>query len=186
MQATKSIATGDKIYFFRAGDAFTVPEAGTCGSGDKPAGTDPKWINLGVVKSHDDAHANEQVQEVMAPIGNSGILGLKKKVFTKIGLDLKFVTSEVSPLAMQAFYRTGNLDNTSAQFTPLISAPPEGWLKVQRYDQDGTAHLIMDAYVQLDVTGGMKSGDGTLVEPEWTASVLSAAFTDTNNNAAAI
>jgi hypothetical protein len=92
-------------------------------------------------------------------------------------MEFKFTTNEMTRLAAQCFYRSQDLNDASTYLNPLSQVPPKGWLLVQRFDQDGQEHIVAQLWVRLKCTGGMKSGDGTVLQPEWSALVL----WDTNN-----
>lgn len=180
---TKSIATGDYVFFFPEDKAFTVPEAGVSSKTAKPGAADEGWVGLGNVETNDPQQMGEKEEEVWGPTGQKGVLSLREIITTKQGLEFKITVNEVSPLAMQCFYRTEELDADSEQFNPLSAVPPNGWLKIQRFDQKGGAHLVMDVWCRLKCTGGHKSGDGSLIRPEFSAvvsySTLNVASLDT-------
>lgn len=171
MLAQSFIATGDYIFFFREGDAFTSPTAGTCSVSSKPGPLDVGWISLGIIGEHEDKPDGVKKEEVWGPTGASGLLTKQRNVITKIGLAFDFTCEEVTPLAIQAFYFSGNLNpnNTwgATQFNQMSGAPPHGWMKVQRYDQNANPVFVMDQWGLLEVTGGMKSGEGSLIKPQF-------------------
>jgi hypothetical protein len=174
----KSIATGDFVYFFREGDAFTLPTpGGTVSRTAQIPSTDPLdegWLvrKIGNVESLEPKLVDDDEVKVMGPAGETGLITTRDVVQVKQGLEFDFTTNEMTRLAAQCFYRTQNLSNASTYFNPLSSVPPKGWLLVQRYDQEGQEHVIFLAWARLKCTGGMKSGDGSLIKPTWNALVL--------------
>lgn len=167
--ATLAIAT--HAFFFREGDAFTVPSAGTCGVNAKPGAADPKWISLGTIENFEDAISDEEEKKVWAP--TPGHLQVKDIITTKQGMTFKLTSNDLSPLAVEAFYRTSQkLDGTSTQFNPLSAVPRKGWLKLQRYDHNDILRFAIDLWVRLKVTGGIKGGNGDLIMPEFEAELL--------------
>jgi hypothetical protein len=165
MDATKIIATGDYLF-------FAIAATGTSSALIKPAANDAAWITLGVVESHEDKLDDEKEEKIFAPQGTTGVLTIKDTVVTKQNLEFVFTTGELTPLALQAFYRTLNLTTASTQFNPLSGNVPKGWLKVQRYAQDGVAAFVADLWGRLKVTGGMKSGDGSIIKPAFSHLLL--------------
>jgi hypothetical protein len=173
LTTVRTMALGCHAFFWREGDAFTIPEEGTAGVNSKPGAEDPLWPDkgVGVIESFEDAIADEDEKKVYQPA--PGHLVIKDVIMVKQGMTLKFTTNEVSPLALEAFYRTSQkLDLDSAQFNPLSEVPRKGWLKIQRYDHEDTLVVVLDAWVRLKVIGGMKGGDGNLVLPEFEAYML--------------
>ena len=73
---------------------------------------------------------------------------------------------------MQLFYRTQALAAAAAFFNPLSGVPPRGFLLIQRYDQYTVLHMVGLGWVRIKCTGGMKSGDGSVLMPEFTANLL--------------
>src|SRR5437867_13369495 len=123
---------GSHAFFFRDGDAYTVPGAGTASRTAKPGATDPQWIYLGIIEEASDQLEDNEI-EVYAP--SPGRLRLWDIINTKDKLGFKFTTSELGPLALETLYRTLPLTSASTQFNPLEGNTKKGWLKLQRYDQ---------------------------------------------------
>lgn len=170
--SVKSIATGDFVYFFREGDA--LEDLSLCSRTNVPATDEDGWLDrlIGNVESFEPTQTDDEEVKIMAPAGQTGVIVTKDVIQVKQGLELKFTTNEMSRLAAQCFYRTQDLNDASTLFNPLSAVPPKGWLLVQRFDQDGQEHLILQCWVRLKSTGGMKGGDGSVLKPEWNALVL--------------
>lgn len=172
----KTLALGAHAFFFREGDAFTLPGPGGNAAADaKPDADDDGWIDVGTIESFEDSIADEDEKKVYRPA--PGHLVVKDVITTKQGMEFKFTSNELGPLALEAFYRTTQkLDGTSTQFNPLSGVPRKGWLKLQRYDHEDNLVLVADLWVRLKVTGGMKGGNGDLVMPEFSAYLLYSAL----------
>ncbi len=167
------MALGCHAFFWREGDDYTLLAPGVAGKDSKPDATDPDWVNrsLGVIESFDDSITDEEEKKLYQPA--PGHLVIQAVITTKQGMMFKMTSNEVTPLALEAFYRTSQkLDLTSAQFNPLSAVPRKGWLKLQRYDHDDNLVIVLDGWVRLKVTGGMKSGDGNILMPEFEAYLL--------------
>jgi len=160
-------------FFMRVGDAFTLPAPGVAGRDSKPDGADPAYIDIGTVEEWEPDFGGGTDQEVWRP--NPGVLQLHDVRETKAKLTIKWTVGQVSPLILESFYRTSqNLDEASAQFSPGFGALRRGWLHFDCYDQDtNDFRLSFDLFGRLKVTGGMKTGDGTIVKPTCELLVLS-------------
>lgn len=160
---------GTHAFFFRNGDAYTVPGAGTCGRESKPGAADPAWIDLGVIEESSDNLDDSKI-EVYRP--GPGRLRLWDVLSTKDKLMVKFTCSELGPLAVETLYRTLALTEASSQFNPLEGVVKKGWLKIQRYDQADAQRVILDLFVMLSISGDLNFGGGELVKPQFEAMVL--------------
>jgi hypothetical protein len=159
---------GTHIFFFRDGDAFTVPAVGTAGRNAKPGATDPKWIDLGVIEDSEDQRESEDIK-IFAP--SPGRIRKYDVIESKDELKLSFTTKEASPLVLEVLYKTLPLDGASAQFNPLEGQTKKGWVKAQRYGQDDQQRLVLDVFVRLKITNAVKMG-GALLEATFEAEVL--------------
>lgn len=168
---TRTLALATHAFFFREGDAFLLPDpGGFCAVDAKPDADDVSWINPGTIEEAEDSITDEDEKAVWKPV--PGHLVKSDLITLKQGLEFKFTTNEMSPLSLEAFYRTSQkLDEDSTQFNPLSAVPRKGWLKLQRYDHEDNETLVADLWVRLKITGGMKTG-ASLVMPEWTATLL--------------
>lgn len=158
--------------FFRAGDTYTDPApGGTAGPNAKPAATDTGWLDLGTVETWEMTITDEEDKIVWAP--SPGRL-LKKDVITvKQGLQVRLTTNELTPQALELFFRTSEeLTTSSTSFTPLGIVPRKGWLEITTYNQDDAEIIQLSVWCRLRVTGGMRGGNGELIMPEYTADVL--------------
>ena len=166
----KARILGSHLYFFREGDAFTLPAPGTCGVDAKPDGDDPAYLDVGPVEDWEDDISGGQELEVWRP--SPGRLALKDIIEVKEKLTLKFTTGEMTALAFESFYRSNNaLASLAGQFNPLAGPLRKGWLHGQRYDHEDTLVFTFDLWCRLKVTGGIKSG-GELVRPSFEAVAL--------------
>lgn len=172
--SVKAVAVGAFAYFFRDGDLIedASPSSRTNIPETDPA--DAGWLLrlIGNIESFEDVINDDNEQKIKGPAGQSGVIVTRDVVQTGAELELKFTTNEMTRLAAQCFYRTQNISEAAVTANPLSSPPPKGWLLIQRYDQDGQAHLVGLVYCRLKVTGGFKGGDGNIVKPEWSALVL--------------
>ncbi len=167
---TRAMALATHAFFAREGDAFTTPAPGTVGRNDKPDADDDVWIEPGTIEESEDSIVDEDEVKLWKP--SPGHLVPNDIITLKQGLQIKFTTNEMSPLAVEAFYRTSQLlDESSEVFNPLSSVPRKGWLKLQRYTERDEAQLVLDVWGRLKVTGGMKMG-GAIIKPEFEFYVL--------------
>ncbi len=164
-------ALGKHGWFFREGDAYTEPSAGTCAAESKPDAEDPAYIDIGAIEDWEDDVSGGQDVEVWRP--SPGRLVLKDVLEIKPKFTAKFTTGEMGPLAVESFYRTSQkLDGSSVQFNPLSGRLRKGWFHSQLYSQDDVLISSMDLWGRLKCTGGIKSSDGSLVKPTWELLVL--------------
>jgi len=170
-----ALALGSKIigtyaFFFRDGDAYTVPGAGTTAREDKPGATDPAWIDLGIIEDAKD-NLEQEEKEIFKPV--PGRLALWQILRTKAKLKLTFTASELCAFAIELGYRSEKLTAASTQFNPLSGdLSRQGWLKCQRYDGDNNAVLVLDAFVDIKLTGDLDYGGSEIIKPTYEAMVL--------------
>lgn len=171
MLVTREMAVGSHAWIFREGDAFTVPEAGTANANSLPGAEDAGWISTGNIEDWEDSITDEEEKAVWTP--TPGHLVMSRLITTKQGMQFKFTTNQLTPIAIESFYRTDTkLDEDGYQFNPLSRVPRSVWLKIQRYSEEDNLVLAMDVFVQLKASGGMKGGGGNLIMPEFTAKLL--------------
>jgi hypothetical protein len=96
----------------------------------------------------------------------------KDVITTKQDLELTFKSNTLTVIAQQLMYRTQTLAANAGFYNPLSGVPVRGFLLIQRYDQNNVLHQVGLLWVRIKATGGMKSGDGNLVMPEFAANVL--------------
>ena len=162
---------GKHAWVFRDGDPFTVPAPGTAGAESKPDATDPAYIDIGAIEDWEDDVSGGQDQEVWRP--SPGRLVLKDVLEIKAKFMCKFTTGDLSPFALEAFYRTSQkLTSASTQFNPMSAKLRKVWFHTQLYDQDDNLRLSLDLYGRIKVTGGIKSNEGALLKPTWELLVL--------------
>jgi len=165
---TGSIIVGNHAFFFRDGDAFTLPAPGTTSRSVKPGATDPVWVDMGIIDSIGVTHARDE-REVFAP--TPGQLRLYDVIETKRKMEFKMACEEMSPLAFELLFGTLKLTSASTQYNPLEGTTKKGWLKVQQYKQDDSLFNTVDVFVQLKVDGEVKFDDN-VVKCNFTALVL--------------
>jgi hypothetical protein len=166
-----SYAMGAHVWLFREGDAFTLPAPGFAGVAALPGPTDPAWISSGDIEEFEDHMAQDEEKEVRRP--NPGALVRKDIITIFQGLDFKWVTNSLSRISMEAFYRSATeLSGAQTQFVPLSSPPRKCWVKIQRYTQENDPVFAADLWMRVKVTGGVKSGNGQIIMPEFTGRLL--------------
>jgi hypothetical protein len=157
-------------WFCRDGDAFTTPSAGTVSRTAIPAVTpalDAAWIEIGLIEGFEHDYSGGQDLEVWRP--SPGHLELYELREIKPKLTYKFTSGELSPLALEVFYRTSQkMTSATNQFNPGAGTLRTGWLHVQCYDsQTDDLRLTIDLYGRIKITGGIKSEEGSIVKPAW-------------------
>ena len=155
--------------FFPDGVAYTVPSAGTAGRSSKPGELDTGWVSLGIIEEAKDKAIESEKTEIFAP--SPGQQRLYDIIENKIKQSGSFLSKELSPLAIQALYRTAALTSASTQFNRFAGVLLKGWLKIQRYDQTNTLTITEDLFVVLEVDGEIDLGGG-LAEVPWMYTVL--------------
>jgi len=155
------------VWFMREGSAYTRPHAGTVARDSKPDGDDPAYIQIGLIEGFEHDFSGGEEDEVWRP--GPGRLGLYDGREIKPRLTLRWTSGELSPLALEVFYRTRQqLTEASAQFGPGSSTLRNGWLHAQCYDGDtDDLRMTFALYGRLKVTGGMASEETDIVKPEW-------------------
>lgn len=156
-------------WFVRDGDAFTQPAPGTVTRAAMPSldPLDAAWNEIGLIEDFEHDYSGGQDLEVWRP--SPGRLELYESREVKSKLTIKFTSAELSPLAVEVFYRTSQkLTAASAQFNPGSGALRQGWLHMQCYDaSNDSLRLTMSLYGRIKITGGMKGQDGSIIKPTW-------------------
>jgi hypothetical protein len=160
-----SYIIGTHLWFFREGDAFTVPAGGTCGQESKPGiapDMDAGWIDMGAIESFDPTVSQEDAK-LWRPA--PGRLVLKDILENKQELSIKAVTNDVGGLAIESLFRTSQeLAGLQVQFNPLSAISRRGWVHGQCYDQDNNLWMTLDLWCRLRATAKF---DGSPTKPEW-------------------
>jgi hypothetical protein len=161
-----SYIIGTHLWFFREGDAFTLPAPGAiCGQESKPGiapDMDPEWVDMGAVESFDPTVSQEDTK-LFRPA--PGRLVLKDVLENKQELTIKAVTNDVGGLAVETLFRaSAKLSGAVVQFNPLSAISRRGWVHAQCYDQDNSLWLTLDLWCRLRTTAKF---DGTPTKPEW-------------------
>ena len=170
-QQPSVIATGDFLYFAPAGQAFTIPGAGTVGVAAKPGAADAIWTTfaLGSVKKPIMPKLASKEAVIMAPLPGTGIIAPKQVLRTEHNLTLEVEINEISRLSMAGFYQSPLIQLTDTGFFPLSgNGSFNGWLKVQRYDASnpGTPWQTQDWWVDLNVTD-LATGENNIINPKF-------------------
>lgn len=149
---TNSVIIGSHFWFFREGDAITVPEAGVCAQEVKPglgegAAMDAGWIEMGTVEDFDPT-ASQEEYKLWKP--SPGRLVLKDVLENKQELSGKMVLNDVSALAIETAFRSNQkLAGAQKQFNPLGAISRRGWGHWQFYDQADGLWFNMDLWIRL-------------------------------------
>ena len=148
---------GSHVYFFRDGEAFTVPAAGNASRTIKPGADDPEWIDFGVVNNL-SVSPESSVEEIYAP--SPGSLELYDVIENKRKRTIKFDCEELSFLAFELAFHTKPLSTTGGQYNPGAGKTLKGWLKIEQYDQTADEESeplnVVDLYVHLKLDGDLK------------------------------
>ena len=139
------IQTGDFLYFAPAGQAFTIPAAGTVSATAKPGAADSIWttFGLGTVKKPTTDKVDAKAIEIKAPMPGTGIIVTQNVVRPERSLKIMVEMNELSRLALAGFYQSAYIQLTDTTFSPLAgSGSLQGWLKRQRYDALAGAWII--------------------------------------------
>ena len=162
-----SRATIVHAWYFREGDAITVPVAGVCAVDVKPGidpDFDPNWIFLGDAEDYEPSVAQEE-EKVWK--GKPGHLVKKDHLENKLERTLKVTTNDLNNIAMELFNRTiQKLGGATLAYQSLSSLSKKGWVHLQEYDQDD--HLINAEDVWARVRCASRKGpQGKVVKPEF-------------------
>jgi hypothetical protein len=164
------IATGDFLYFAPAGKTFTVPAAGIVSATSKPGATDPIWTDymLGtVMKPSQDKYSGKTVT-IKAPMPGTGIVAPVNIIRPSHELTMEVEMNELSRLALAGFYKAVLIEPGDTLYNPLArGAGLQGWLKRQRYDQNGNIVAVDDWYVDLDCTDLATQANENIINPKF-------------------
>lgn len=168
-----ALTTGARIvsshaWFFREGDAFTVPSPGTCGRESKPGADDTAWVDVGIITDLKVAPQREVHERWIPAPGQKRLYDVLE---SKKQIKITFTTDEMSPLAIEHLFQTDKLGESSTQYNPLEGTTKRGWLKVQQYDHTDTLVNVIDVYVHLVIEQETDFADGP-VTFTFTANVL--------------
>lgn len=148
---------GNHVYFFRDGEAITVPAAGVAGRNVKPGAEDPEWIDFGAVNNL-GITPETTVDEIYAP--SPGALELYDVIENKRKRTIKFDCEELSFLSFELAFHTKPLTTAGGQYNPGAGKTLKGWLKVEQYDHtaddDADPVNVVDLYVFLKLDGDLK------------------------------
>jgi hypothetical protein len=160
---------GTHALFFRDGDTYTVPSAGTASRIAKPGPTDTGWMDMGIIEEASDNLTDNEIKIFAATPGRQRLYDI---INVKDELVIKFTTSEVGLIHIETLYRTNKLSTGTDQFNPLEGSTKKGWLKLQRYDQRDASRLVMDVFCRLKIASDVGMGGGDLTKPQFEAAVL--------------
>jgi hypothetical protein len=155
---TANRVVGQRVYFAREGDAFTVPSAGTVGRSSKPGDADAAWVEFGDVDEF-GITPEHSMKEVWSP-GSGAILELKDAIPNKPKTTVEFRTQELSPAAYEMLFRTAKLDNTATTHTPHAKTQKKGVLRIVQKADDMTDPVnTIYLYGILEVSGKVDFGE---------------------------
>lgn len=178
----KSIALMRHAKFFRENDALAAAGTGPNGPGTVtlpaiagvnvlPDPTDGNWIDFDIIEDYEDKITDEKKTTIWQ--GIPGQLIKADEITTMQGMESVLTCARLTPLAMEAFYRpNAELGANNYQFVPLINPPRRGWFAFVDYDQNNAQTVVGNVFCVLRVTGGMKSGKGELIMPQFTVTWL--------------
>lgn len=178
----KSIALMRHAKFFRENDALAVAGTGpngaqtvalpaVAGVNILPDPTDGGWIDFDIIEDYEDKITDEKKTTIWQGIPGQVIKA--DEITTQQGMESVLTTARLTPLAMEAMYRpTTELSETSYQFAPLLNPPRRGWFAFIDYDHDNIQTVLGNVFCVLRVTGGMKSGKGEIIMPQFTVTWL--------------
>lgn len=153
---SQGVVAGNHFWFFRAGDAFTSPEAGVASRTARPGDDDPGWIAIGpVIDAGVEKRAGEG--EVWAP--STGKLALKHVVELKRELVQRFRTQEMGAFEFEMIYGSAAISALEGNYRPLIGKTKQGWLRIARYDQNDNLISTERHFVHLTVHGAVDVSD---------------------------
>jgi hypothetical protein len=172
-----SYSLGHHGFFFREGDAITIPAANTgsiagpASRTNKPDPTDPLYQDIGAIADWSDETKSLGDEKIYKP--SPGRMQHYDSVEKGAEFTKKFTAQEIQALAMEIFYRTKQkLTSAGGVFNPLSAAPRRGWFHTELYDQNDTFVFNLDLYGLLRITGGMGSKEGSVVKPNYELTVL--------------
>lgn len=165
---TEAAVLGWQVKFFKKGSAFTVPTSGTASKTALPGEADPAWVDIPDIAELTITPSSDKI-EVFKP--SPGRKRLDDVISTKDKLAIKFKSQEISPIAIQALFKSGTLTGASTGFTLMQGVQLKGWLWVKAYNQDDVKIFEFPVYVHLELTGDVTGGDA-LVEFEFEGMVL--------------
>jgi len=144
------------VWFFRDGDAYTVPSSGTCGRESKPGAADTGWIKLAEVKQLGVTHEKEEHERFIPSPGKKVRYDVLE---SKRSINVSFTLDEVQAEGVEFLFGTLALTDSSTQYNPLEGTTKRGWLKIQQYDQDDVLLNTVDLFAHLKVNGEAAFGD---------------------------
>lgn len=165
---TEARIIGNHGKFFPAGRALDGPEpVPKAGRETKPESIDPGWQDFGVLS---EISIEPQTEERVIFRPSPGRLRKYDVLETKDDLQITLRAEELSVLAIQALFRTAELDETSTIYKPLEGQAIKGWLKVSQYDQNDHLFNSIEVFAHLKVAAVAFGDDVARVE--FTGSVL--------------
>ena len=174
-----SYALGRHGFFFREGDAITVPAAGTGSVNgaatrtNKPDPTDPLYIDLGACDDWQDDFKSAGDIKIWKP--SPGLRQLYDVQEKGAEAMIKMTSQEMQAFAVECFYRTSQKLTTTGgtqQFNPLSAPRKRGWFHMEMYDQANAFAFSLDAFCVIRITGGMSSKEGEILKPVYEMNVL--------------
>jgi hypothetical protein len=165
---TEAAVLGWQVKFFKNGSAFTVPTSGTASKTALPGEADPAWVDIPDIAELSMTPSSDKIEVYKSSPGRKV---LDDVIATKDKLAIKFKSQEVSPIALQALFKSGTLTGASTSFTIMAGTQLKGWLYVKAYNADNVKIFEFPVFVHLELTGDVTGGDA-LVEFEFEGLVL--------------
>lgn len=154
---TKPRSLGNALRFFRSGDSFTLPSAGTAGRGALPGPTDTGWLDLGAVTS---LKIGMEGTETVVKKPSPGILVPYDVVRSSRGLVMNATVEDVSLFMFELLFGASEMTNGSAiSYGALGENHKQGWIELKQYDQDGVLVNTMQLWADISIEGAVEFGD---------------------------
>ncbi len=160
---TKARAIYNHVYFFRDGDAYTIPAAGIAARTAKPDASDPNWIDLGLNESL-EIEPKDSEQEVWGADDGDGQIVLQDVIETKRDRTFTMTCEQLPAIVFQKLFNAAaasitNNANAGQQYNPGAGSRIRGWMKLEQYDQDDNLVNCADIFVHFKVNGNVKFAD---------------------------
>lgn len=153
---TKPRSAGNHLRFFRAGEAFTIPEAGIAGPSSLPGPLDPLWIEAGAVSSLKITNDGTEVI-VMGP--NPGTLQPIDVIRPSRKLTLNATLEELPPVAWELLFGSFDREEATTDYIPLNGPQKKFWVEVKQYDSNEVLFNTLHLFCEVSVEGAVEFGD---------------------------
>jgi hypothetical protein len=159
---------GNHVFFFREGGTITVPAtdcvAGLCTRTNKPAATDPLYVELAKVDKLVGKHQKDE-KIIFAP--NPCRLEPVDVLINKRQISIEFDSQELSVLSFELLFGFNPVNmaaNGSGQYDPNSEGAVKGWLHVEQFgpDSDTVPVNSVDLFVYLSLSGDITFDDNVI------------------------